>query len=75
MGLADLGVIASVQPAFVPSDARWLDERLGPTRGRWAYPFRSMLDAGVELVYLGQDGVRTRLGHAARPGTSEGTFR
>ena len=48
--MADLGVIASVQPAFVPSDARWLDERLGPSRGRWAYPFRSMLDAGVELV-------------------------
>ena len=48
--MADLGVIASVQPAFVPSDARWLDERLGPERARWAYPFRSMLDAGVELV-------------------------
>lgn len=48
--MADLGVIASVQPAFVPSDARWLDDRLGPERARWAYPFRSMLDAGVRLI-------------------------
>ena len=48
--MSELGVIASVQPAFVRSDARWLDERLGPRRGRWAYPFRSMLDAGIRLV-------------------------
>ncbi len=48
--LAELAVIASVQPAFVRSDARWLDDRLGPERARWAYPFRTMLDAGVRLV-------------------------
>ncbi len=48
--MADLGVVASVQPAFVRSDARWLDERLGPARARWAYPFRSMLDAGIDLI-------------------------
>ncbi len=48
--MADLGVMASIQPAFVRSDARWLDQRLGPQRARWAYPFRSMLDAGIELV-------------------------
>ena len=47
---AELDVVASVQPSFVTSDARWLDERLGPDRARWAYPFRSMLDAGVTLV-------------------------
>ncbi len=48
--MADLGIVASVQPAFVASDARWLERRLGPTRARWAYPFRSMLEAGVRLV-------------------------
>jgi predicted amidohydrolase YtcJ len=48
--MADLDVVASVQPAFVRSDARWLDARLGPERSRWAYPFRSMLEAGVRLV-------------------------
>jgi len=48
--MSDLDVIASVQPAFVASDARWLDTRLGPERSRWAYPFRSMLRAGIRLV-------------------------
>lgn len=48
--MAELRVVASVQPSFVRSDARWLDERLGPERARWAYPFRSMLDAGIRLV-------------------------
>ena len=48
--MSDLGVIASVQPAFVRSDARWIDARLGPERSQWAYPFRSMLAAGIRLV-------------------------
>lgn len=48
--MSDLGVLASVQPAFVVSDARWLGARLGPERSRWAYPFRSMLGAGIRLV-------------------------
>jgi predicted amidohydrolase YtcJ len=48
--MSKLGVIASVQPAFVRSDSRWLDARLGPERARWAYPFRSMLDAGIRLM-------------------------
>ena len=48
--MAELEIVASVQPAFVPSDARWLDRRLGTDRSRWAYPFRSMLEAGVRLV-------------------------
>lgn len=47
--MAQLGVLASVQPAFVQSDAHWLDDRLGPERARWTYPFRSMLEAGVRL--------------------------
>ncbi len=48
--MSELEVTASVQPAFVRSDARWLDARLGSERARWAYPFRSMLDAGVRMV-------------------------
>lgn len=47
---ADLGVAASVQPAFVASDSRWLEQRLGTERARSAYPFRSMLDAGIPLL-------------------------
>ncbi len=38
-----------VQPGFVWSDW-WLEERLGPERARWAYPFRSLTDRGHRLV-------------------------
>ena len=48
--LAESGVVASVQPAFIASDAHWMERRLGPDRARWAYPFRSMLDAGTTLI-------------------------
>jgi predicted amidohydrolase YtcJ len=34
-----------VQPGFVWSD-RWLRDRLGPERVRWAYRFRTLLDLG-----------------------------
>jgi predicted amidohydrolase YtcJ len=48
--LAGLGVTASIQPAFLPSDSPWLEARLGPERLASAYPFRSLADAGVPLA-------------------------
>ncbi len=48
--MADLGVIASIQPAFLASEESWLEKRLGPGRMRRAYPFRSLLEAGVPLL-------------------------
>lgn len=48
--MARLGVTASVQPAFLPSETGWLEKRLGPERMTMAYPFRSLLDAGVTLL-------------------------
>lgn len=48
--MAELGVIGSVQPAFVRSDGPWIPDRLGPGRLGWAHPFRSMADAGVPLL-------------------------
>lgn len=44
--MKEIGVIASVQPHFVVSDF-WLIDRLGKTRARWAYAFKSLLKAGV----------------------------
>jgi len=38
-----------IQPGFVWSDY-WLTERLGPTRTRWAYAFRTLADQGHLLV-------------------------
>lgn len=45
-----LGVTASVQPAFLPSETGWLEKRVGPERMRHTYPFRSLLDAGTRLA-------------------------
>lgn len=46
--LADLGIVASVQPAFLGSEGSWVPGRLGPDRP--AYRFASMRDAGVRMV-------------------------
>ncbi len=48
--MADMGIIASVQPAFLASEENWLKKRLGPDRMSRAYPFRSLLEAGVPLL-------------------------
>ena len=48
--MARLGVTASVQPAFLASEEAWLEKRLGPDRIHRAYPFRTLLDAGVPLL-------------------------
>jgi predicted amidohydrolase YtcJ len=45
-----LGVTASVQPAFLASEATWLERRLGAERMDRVYPFRSLLEAGVPLI-------------------------
>jgi predicted amidohydrolase YtcJ len=48
--MARLGVTASIQPAFLASEATWLEKRLGPDRVSRAYPFRSLLEAGIPLI-------------------------
>ena len=40
------GVIASIQPQFVPSDAGWLASKLPPQLLGFAYPWKSLLEAG-----------------------------
>ena len=42
-------IIATLQPQFVTSDT-WTGDRLGPLRAKWAYPFRTMIDAGVPVT-------------------------
>lgn len=49
-----LGVIAMVQPTHATSDMPWAEDRLGPTRIRHAYAWRSLKRAGVRLS-LGSD--------------------
>lgn len=45
-----LGIIASVQPAFIGSETTWLGARLGEERVRLTYPFASLHFAGVTLA-------------------------
>ncbi len=47
---AELGVTASVQPAFLASETEWLPKRLGPDRLGHAYRFRTLHEAGVPLA-------------------------
>ncbi len=46
-----LGVIASMQPSHLLSDMPWAEQRLGPERSKYAYAWKSFLDAGVPLAY------------------------
>jgi predicted amidohydrolase YtcJ len=48
--LAALGVVASMQPVHCTSD-RDIAERYWGRRCRWAYPWRSLRDAGVVLAF------------------------
>lgn len=48
--LAKLGVVASVQPIHCPDDIPMIETSVGP-RGRFAYPFRDMLEAGVPMAF------------------------
>jgi predicted amidohydrolase YtcJ len=52
--MAELGVIAEVQPYHAIDDMRWMEERIGPDRVRWTYAFRTMDEAGV-LLSFGSD--------------------
>lgn len=47
--LAAAGVVAEIQPRFLASDLVFVEERLGPERSRYAYAWRSLLEAGVPL--------------------------
>jgi predicted amidohydrolase YtcJ len=42
-------IVGVVQPQFIPSDS-WTPQRLGRERYAWAYPFKTLLRAGVPLA-------------------------
>ncbi|MGB5168475.1 MAG: amidohydrolase [Acidimicrobiia bacterium] len=47
--IARLGVIASVQPAFLGSEFEWIADRVGADRVVSTYPFASLDNAGVPM--------------------------
>ena len=48
--LGRLGIVASVQPIHIPDDIPMIERSVGP-RGRFAYPFRDILDAGTIMAF------------------------
>ncbi|MEO7217640.1 MAG: amidohydrolase family protein [Gemmatimonadaceae bacterium] len=44
---AQLGIIPSMQASHQTSDMRWAEDRVGPSRIRGAYAWRSLLNTGV----------------------------
>ncbi|MCE7031804.1 amidohydrolase [Lysobacter sp. GX 14042] len=52
--LAELGVIASMQPTHATSDMPWAEDRIGPERVLGAYAWRRLRDSGARLA-LGSD--------------------
>lgn len=46
-----LGMIANVQPQFVPTDARWIDQFLPDDLMQLVYPWKTLTDAGSCLLY------------------------
>jgi len=48
--IAELGLIASMQPIHATSDMNMAEDRVGPERIKGGYAWRRMLDAGVVLA-------------------------
>jgi predicted amidohydrolase YtcJ len=48
---AEHSIIAEVQPYHCTDDMRWMEERIGHERSKGAYAFRSLADAGADLVF------------------------
>jgi len=48
--MAMMGVIANVQPSFVPTDATWVKNRLEPSKLEHAYCWKTLLEAGVQVA-------------------------
>ena len=46
----ELGVTASVQPAFIASETGWLEKRVGADRLPLTYPFATLERAGIPLA-------------------------
>ncbi len=49
--LANLEVIASMQPYHAIDDGRWAEELIGPERIKTTYAFKSLLDANTTLAF------------------------
>lgn len=49
--LGELDVIAEVQPIHASDDMRWMEERIGTDRSRYAYAFNSINESDAKLSF------------------------
>ncbi len=49
--IAELGVVASMQPFHKADDGRYAEQRIGAERCRTSYAFRDLLDRGAHLAF------------------------
>jgi len=45
-----LPVVLDIQPKFVSSNVKWSEDRLGPARVKYSYPWRRLIDEGFILT-------------------------
>jgi len=48
--MAALGVVADVQPSFVPTDMRWVSERISPAKQLYSYAWKTLMEHGVVVA-------------------------
>ena len=56
--MVSLNIVANIQPSFVPTDMRWVQDRLSKEKQRFSYAWRSLMYKGV-VVAGGSDAVTT----------------
>jgi predicted amidohydrolase YtcJ len=49
--LAEIGVIASVQPYHCIDDGVWAEKRIGPERIQTTHPYRSLMNSGASVAF------------------------
>lgn len=50
--MASGGVVANVQPSFVPTDMRWVQQRLTPVQQRYSYAWKVQDSLELFLIVI-----------------------
>jgi predicted amidohydrolase YtcJ len=48
--MAELGIIANIQPIFINSDLHWAEKKIGESRMRFSYAWRTLMEKGIHCA-------------------------
>ncbi len=48
--MAALGIVADIQPIFVPTDRHFVESRIGKENARHSYAWKTMLELGIQIA-------------------------